>query len=110
MTTRVNIFAEFKMALVSITNNTGDIINSFLPQRGNSSDDCQMLMLRNATSELDHCISGTTENDMRPADYSEMTDNEEEWGCTLFDKNEAIRSIDKLIEELTEVRENLADL
>jgi hypothetical protein len=110
MPQRDEFFDIFENTLDAIASDSSDIIDAFLPQRGNTSDDCQMLTLRNATHELDHAITGTKAKDMRPVNDEDQTKLEQEWNCEPFSKDIAIHSIDSLIEKLQHAREKLIEL
>ena len=110
MEQRDEIYNIFEHTLNAIVNESSSIIDSFLPQRADISDDCQMLTLRNAVHELDHAVSGTEVKDMRAVSDDEKTELEEEWKCEPFSKDIAIDSISDLINQLQDAREMLRDL
>ncbi len=56
--------------LIYHTNNLEDIVNSLMPTKGNTSNDCQKTHLLNLISELYSAINGIELQDFKPNDYS----------------------------------------
>jgi hypothetical protein len=56
--------AEFTEEADKLTGMLTTLVVNNIPQRGNTSEECQRIALINAINQLEHCINGVTEEDL----------------------------------------------
>jgi hypothetical protein len=62
-------FEQTKNKLESLISQIYETLE-LIPQKGNTSNDCQKISLLNALNEFEHCVSGLEIEDFKPNGYS----------------------------------------
>jgi hypothetical protein len=104
---RHEILETFKSSTPTLLDDLQGIINTFVPQKGDSSAECVHVGLAMAIQEVESLVNGVEPEDTSPTSHCEKTVKEDEWHVENFDKGDAIDRIRDMIYNLQEFEKTI---